>query len=170
VTINNGYVMPAWYDITGLDLGAAQDARGIAQSQKMIEAMMTQLIADGILSTRIMIFGFSQGGAIALQTGLRFNQPLAGVAALSAYLPLHQVVEKEKHPANHRLPIFMAHGLMDSVVPYTLGQQSYDYLKSLGYQPDWHAYPMDHAVCLPEIKALGEWISKILLKESSLKS
>lgn len=162
VTINGGYVMPAWYDIQAIDIGALQDSKGIHRSAGQIEEMVKQLIAQGVQSQRIMLIGFSQGGAMALHTALRFGESLAGVAALSAYLPLHDQLKNEIDKANSQVPIFMAHGLEDNVVPYTLGLQSCEHLKSLGLKVDWHTYSMAHTVCLPELEALGHWIRQIL--------
>lgn len=158
VTINGGLVMPAWYDILGPDLDAMQDAVGIKKSEQAIKALLTQIMSQGIDSSRIILIGFSQGGALALHTALRFEAPLGGVVALSAYLPLHDAVMNERHLANQQIPIFMAHGFADPVVPYWVGQKSFQYLTSAGYSPSWHSYPIPHTVYLPELSDIGNWI------------
>lgn len=164
VTINQGMVMPAWYDIAGLDITAKQDEMGVKKSAHAIAAIIMAAMQEGIASERIFLFGFSQGGALALHTALRFEYPLAGVASLSAYLPLHESLEKEHHPINKNIPIFLAHGTMDPVVSYEIGQQSYTFLSTLGYNLQWHSYPMDHTVSLPELNELGKWMQAILAK------
>lgn len=162
VTINAGMEMPAWYDIAGIDLEAWQDEKGIRLSEQYIRQLISKAIEEGIPAKNILLVGFSQGGALALHTALRFEQSLGGVAALSTYLPLHSFLEKEHHVANKNLPIFMAHGLMDPVVAYWIGQKSCSVLEEIGFKPSWHAYPMAHQVCLPEMQALGNWMRQIL--------
>ncbi len=158
VTINGGMLMPAWYDIAALDFKATQDEKGIRHSEKSIRALIDKTLLQGIKSKRIILMGFSQGGALALHTALRFDQPLAGVGVLSAYLPIHHLLSEERNIANSQLSIFMAHGLADPVVPYMMGQASYGWLKSAGYTPAWHAYPMEHSVCYEELQDIGKWI------------
>jgi len=161
VTINGGFVMPAWYDILGPDLQAQQDAKGLKKSEEALKALLLRLMAEGVSSKRIILIGFSQGGALALYTALRFDHPLGGVAALSAYLPIHTELAKERHHANDQIPIFMGHGLVDPVVPYWVGKQSCSFLQTLGYAPLWHDYPIPHTVCLPELMTLGNWINQV---------
>lgn len=162
VTINGGIVMPAWYDILALDLEVIPDEAGIKQSEQALRQLITHQIANGISSHKIILMGFSQGGAIALYTALRFPQPLAGVAGLSTYLPLHEKLLKERQTANANLPILLAHGFMDPVVSYWHGQKSSACLKTAGYNVQWHAYPIGHTVCLPELTELGHWLQDLL--------
>lgn len=158
VTLNGGMQMPAWYDITGTDLADKQDRQGIQDSARAIEALIAQEIDQGIPGQNIILAGFSQGGAIALHTGVRHQQPLGGIIALSTYLPLHEQLAAETSTANQGLSIFMAHGTQDPVVPLNLGQLSRDYLTAAGYQVVWHDYAMEHEVCYPEIQAIGHWL------------
>ncbi|HET7315354.1 alpha/beta fold hydrolase [Salinisphaera sp.] len=162
VTINSGMHMPAWYDIAGVDLADKQDRAGIQASAAEIEALIAREIEAGIPAHRIVLAGFSQGGAVALHTGLRHGASLAGIMALSTYLPLHDALAAEAGDANRGVPIFMAHGSEDPVVPLTLGRDSRDLLVKLGYTVDWHEYPMAHQVCLPEIASIGRWLRERL--------
>jgi phospholipase/carboxylesterase len=162
VTINGGYRMRAWYDILGFDDGARQDEAGIAESQRAVERLIARERDRGIASDRIVLAGFSQGGAVALHTALRQPEPLAGVLALSTYLPLSHRLREEAHPANARTPIFMAHGTHDPVVPLSLGASSRDALVSLGYDVDWRTYPMAHQVSAQEIADVREWLLRVL--------
>lgn len=162
ITMNGGMVMPAWYDIGAIDLHAVQDEKGIRQSEQAILALINAEMEKGIPNERIILIGFSQGGAMALHTALRFAKPLAGAVVLSAYLPLQQLLPKEKHTANEHLPIFMGHGFMDTVVSYWVGQQSCAVLQSAGYQVDWHSYSMAHTVTLKELHDIGAWIKNAL--------
>lgn len=156
VTINGGYVMRAWYDIAGTTIDSKQDEHGIRQSHSAIEALIAQELARGIPAKRIFLAGFSQGGAIALHTALRLHVPLAGVLALSTYLPLSTLAESEL--TSNTTPIFMAHGIDDSVVPYTLGVTSHDKLQDLGFAVEWHDYAMQHSVCANELMDIREWL------------
>lgn len=158
VTINNGFVMRAWYDIKGFGPDRAEDDVGIRESDAVVRKYIDQQIAQGIAANRIAIAGFSQGGAIALQTGLRYPQRLAGVMALSTYLPLRAAVASEAAAANRDIPILMCHGLRDPIVPAELGEASRDVLQSLGYQVEWHGYPMEHQVCAAEIGDIARWL------------
>ncbi len=158
VTINGGYVMRAWYDIAGTTIDSKQDELGIRQSHSAVEALIAQEIARGIPENRIFLAGFSQGGAIALHTALRLRVPLAGVLALSTYLPLSTLAQSEL--TSNTTPIFMAHGVDDSVVPYTLGVTSHDKLQDLGFAVEWHDYAMQHSVCADELVDIQEWITK----------
>ncbi|HSQ03398.1 MAG TPA: dienelactone hydrolase family protein [Burkholderiales bacterium] len=165
VTINNGYVMRAWYDITFGDLEGSSkraDEKGVRASQAAIEKLIARETARGVSSRYIVLAGFSQGGAIALQTGLRHADALAGVMSLSSYLPLAESLAAEAAPANVATPIFMAHGTQDPVVPHGMGAQSRIMLKELGYDVEWHEYPMPHSVCLEEIRDIGAWLSRVL--------
>ena len=159
VTINYGHVMPAWYDVYG---DTRQDADGIRASQGRIEALITRERERGVASGRIVLAGFSQGGAIALQTGLRHPERLAGILALSTYLPLAETVAGEAGPANRDVPIFMAHGTDDPVIPLQRAAISRDALRKLGYPVEWHEYPMPHAVCPEEIADVGAWLGRVL--------
>ena len=165
VTINNGYVMRAWYDVTYGDLEGRSrraDEQGVRASEQAIGALIARECTRGIRSKAIVLAGFSQGGAIALQTGLRHASPLAGVMALSTYLPLAESLPSEAAPANARTRIFMAHGTEDPVVPYAMGSGSRDFLTALGYDVEWHEYRMPHSVCGEELRDAGTWIRKAL--------
>ncbi len=151
VTINGGYQMPAWYDIVSPEITHAQDEAGIRNAQAMLDGLIAQEATRGIPSARILLAGFSQGGAIALQAGLRHPEKLGGILALSTYLPLHQTVAAERSPANQKTPIFMAHGTQDTVVLPQRAIDSKVLLEGLGYQVEWHEYVMPHTVCNPEI-------------------
>lgn len=158
VTINNGFVMRAWYDIKGFGPERAEDDVGIRESDAVVRKYLDQQIAAGIAANRIVIAGFSQGGAIALQTALRYPQRLAGVMALSTYLPLRESLAKEAVAANRDVPILMCHGLSDPIVPAELGKASRDVLLGLGYQVDWRSYPMEHQVCMEEVVDISNWL------------
>jgi phospholipase/carboxylesterase len=165
VTINNGYVMRAWYDVSFADLAGNSrraDEQGVRESQQQIALLIGRENARGVASGRIVLAGFSQGGAIALQTGLRHADGLAGIMALSTYLPLAETLPREASPANGRTPIFMAHGTFDPVVPYAMGAGSMTYLAGLGYPTEWHEYPMQHSVCAEEIADISAWLRKVL--------
>jgi phospholipase/carboxylesterase len=162
VTINQGYVMRAWYDIAALDLTQGEDEAGIRSSQKAVEDLIEREVSRGIGPSRIVLAGFSQGGAIALHTGLRHPERLAGILALSTYLPLADHLREEAHSSNARTPIWMAHGNADSVVPITFGQRSRDILESAGYPVEWRTYPMGHSVCAEELDAISAWLRCIL--------
>jgi phospholipase/carboxylesterase len=162
VTRNNGYVMPAWYDLYGSTGLAKEDEAGIRQTQAYIDSLIQQEIDNGIPSERIAIAGFSQGGAIALQTALRYKSQLAGVLALSTYLPLNASLAAELNQNNQHTPIFMAHGTVDDVIPLTLAQQSHDILKSQALTVDFHAYPMAHSLCEAEINDIQQFLKRIL--------
>ena len=162
VTINAGYVMRAWYDIQGVNINSLEDETGIRDSQHAIDALIGNEINRGIASRNIVLIGFSQGGAIALQTGLRQENKLAGIMALSCYLPLSTTLSNEAHPANATIPIFMAHGTYDPVVPISLAITSRDKLYQANYTPDWHEYPMEHTVCAQEISDIDRWLLRIL--------
>ncbi len=162
VSINNGYIMPAWYDIQQNDLGIKQDEAGIRQSAKSIEHLIERERMRGIASRRIILAGFSQGGAMALHTGLRTSERLGGIIVLSAYLTLPETLEKEAHPSNRETLILMTHGVNDPIVPSELGNASYQRLLDHGYNVSWYSYLMKHSVCAEEIKTIGDWIAGIL--------
>ena len=163
VTINNGFVMRAWYDITGFGPDRAEDDAGIRASDEVVRKYIEQQIAQGIPASKIVLAGFSQGGAIAFQTGLRYPQRLAGIMALSTYLPLRASVASEASTANRDVPILMCHGTHDGVVPPTLGETSRDVLVKLGYRIDWRSYPMAHQVCLEEVMDISKWLQQRLI-------
>lgn len=162
ITINNGMVMPAWYDIVSTDLVRREDEPGLRESEAAIARLITEQEAHGIPAERIVLAGFSQGCAMTLLTGLRYPKKLAGLMCLSGYLPLAAMLEKERHSANHQTPIFMAHGEADPVVPFHRAEQSRDLLLALNYRLEWHAYPMQHSVCPEEIDDIGKWFRHLL--------
>jgi phospholipase/carboxylesterase len=161
VTINSGMPMRAWYDIFQLG-GGPEDEAGIRASQASLENMIARETARGIAPGRIVLAGFSQGGAIALHTALRHAERLAGVLALSTYLPLAGSVEKEAAAANVGLPIFMAHGRFDDIIPLERAQASRQQLQALGYALEWHEYPMPHSVCAPEIAEIAAFLTRVI--------
>lgn len=162
VTLNSGYVMPAWYDIAGADLISRQDAAGIHTSARAISLLIEHEISRGIAAQNIVLAGFSQGCAMALHTGLRFPQRLAGIMALSGYLPLADTLVAERAPANADTPIFMAHGSMDPVVVPARGEASRDLLTQLGYPVHWHSYPMQHSVHPREVADISVFLARVL--------
>lgn len=162
VTINGGYVMRAWYDITGAELTRREDETGLRDSQHDVEALIAREKARGIPASRILLAGFSQGCAMTLQTGLRHPEKLAGMLCLSGYLPLADKVGHERTEESLATPIFMAHGRQDPVVPFLRAQQSRDALKSMGYEVEWHEYQMQHTLCLEEVQDISAWLQKVL--------
>jgi phospholipase/carboxylesterase len=165
VTINNGYVMRAWYDVSFGDLEGKSrkaDETGVRESQAAIGQLIARENQRGIASRKIVVAGFSQGGAIALQCGLRYAERLAGVMALSTYLPLAETLPSEAAAANRDLPIFFAHGTQDPVIPLSMATLSRDKLSDLGYAVEWHDYPMPHSVCAAEISDLSAWLQSVL--------
>lgn len=165
VTINNGYVMRAWYDVSQGDLegnSRKADEAGVRRSQQAIDQLIGQEIERGIPAARIVVAGFSQGGAIALQTGLRYPERLAGVMALSTYLPLAEHLPEEAATANTAASLFIAHGTTDPVVPNAMGRNSAAMLERLGYHVEWHEYPMPHSVCAEEIADISAWLRRVL--------
>lgn len=162
VTVNGGYVMPAWYDITGRDLADREDLNGIHQSAKAITVLIEKEASRGIEYKNIVLAGFSQGCAMSLQVGLRFPHKLAGIMALSGYLPLAKSLPLERSAANHDTPIFMAHGLWDSVVMLERAKASVDMLAKLGYQVDWNTYPMEHSLCANELTDISKFLTLVL--------
>ena len=162
VSINNGYVMPAWYDILGTDLVKREDEAGLRHSQASIEALISREKERGIPANRIVVAGFSQGCAMALMVGLRHAERLAGIVGMSGYLPLAALTPAERSAANQDVPIFLGHGTRDGVVTLARATASRDALTALGYSVDWHAYPMEHSVCPQEIADLEQWLCRIL--------
>ena len=162
VTINGGYQMRAWYDIRDADLANREDKEGVRKSAALVEQLIDAEQAAGIPSDKIVLAGFSQGGAIALHLSTRIQHKLAGIVALSTYLTMPENLADEKSPANIDTPIFMAHGSQDPVVPMQRGQYSAKVLEENGFSVSWQYYPMAHAVCLEDIKALGQYLNKVL--------
>jgi len=161
VTLNQGMRMRAWYDILQLG-GGREDEAGIRASQKSVEDLVAREGTRGIAPRRIVLAGFSQGGAIVLQTALRYRDRLAGVLALSTYLPLAPTLAEERNPANHDLPIFMAHGTHDPMIPVDRARASHDALAALGYPVQWREYRMQHSVCPEEITDIAAWLTQVL--------
>lgn len=162
ISINQGLEMPGWYDITSNDIVNGEDEAGIRETSDIIAEICQQQENFGITSDRIIIAGFSQGGAIALHCGLRYPRPLAGIMALSTYLPLPSALAQEASDDNRQVDIFMAHGTQDTVVATKFGHQSYQQIKTAGYAAHWHEYVMPHSVCAEEIGDIGLWIKKCL--------
>ena len=162
VTINGGMRMRAWYDIVSFDRKAVEDEAGFRDSELAVGELILREIGRGIPASRIVLAGFSQGGAVSLYAAPRYPQRLAGVMALSTYLPFAARLESERLPANDPTPIFMAHGLADTVLPIGMGTLSRDHLEALGYRVEWHQYPMAHAVCSAEIADIREYLFRVL--------
>lgn len=162
VTINNGMSMRSWYDIYVADLVRHEDEAGLRASQRSVEALIARENSRGIPTERIVLAGFSQGCAMALQTGLRYPEKLAGIIGLSGYLPLAATAENERHTANQSTPIFLAHGTMDPVVQFERAQASLELLQKLGYDVRFKTYPMPHSVCLEEIQDIAAFLREIL--------
>lgn len=163
VTINGGYVMRAWYDIVSADFSARrEDPTGVRESAAQVDALIARENARGIPDKRIVLAGFSQGGAIALHTALRHPRRLAGVLALSTYLPLADALEAEAAAPNRDVPIFMAHGRGDPVIPYDFSSASGELLKAAGYPLEWHSYAMEHSLCLQEVRDIETWLAGVL--------
>ena len=158
VTINGGMPMRAWYDIHGLQIDRDQDEQAILESVEQATALVRREQERGIAAERILVAGFSQGGAIAIQCALRYPERLAGLIALSTYLLRAGHLESERHAANHGLPVFQGHGVSDPIVPLRLGQDAAARLQALGHPVDWHEYPMQHAVCPEEIQHIAAWM------------
>ncbi|NLB57502.1 MAG: carboxylesterase [Gammaproteobacteria bacterium] len=159
VTINNGMAMRAWYDIREMDLANRADEQGVADSVAQVEALIAREGERGIPPSRIVLAGFSQGGAVTLAAGLRRREPLAGLVALSTYVPAAQGAQAALVEGAVRQPVFMAHGSHDPVVPYAAGKQSAGLLRQLGFEVDWHEYPMQHGLCAEEVRDLGDWFT-----------
>ncbi len=164
VTINAGMVMRAWYDVLELG-GGREDEAGVRASQILVEALMAREKSRGIPADRIVLAGFSQGGVMALQTGLRQPEPLAGIMALSCYVPLARTLTAETNAANRDVPIFMAHGIYDDLIPIARARQSRDLLLGLGYRVEWREYPMPHSVSGEEVADISRWLRGALLRK-----
>lgn len=162
VTINNGMVMRAWYDIRMVDLARVEDEPGLRASQAECERLIAREVGRGIPRSRIVVAGFSQGGAITLMTGLRHPEPLAGLMVLSSYLPLAASVAAEATAANRDVPLFMAHGADDGVIALERAEASRDQLAGLGYGIEWHTYAMEHSVCMDELRDIRAWLGRVL--------
>jgi phospholipase/carboxylesterase len=162
ITINQGYTMRAWYDVAAPNLSQHEDAAGIHASQALVYDLVEQEVQRGIPTQRIVLAGFSQGGAISLHTGLRYPEPLAGILVLSGYLPLAHHLPAEADPANATVPIMMTHGWQDPIIPLYLAEASRDMLIGLGYAVEWHVYPMGHTVCALEIGHISTWLQRVL--------
>jgi phospholipase/carboxylesterase len=158
VTVNNGYEMRAWYDITAFTPEGRADAAGLAESVRRVGSILRAEIAGGVAASSIVLAGFSQGGAVALSAGLRFGERLAGLLALSTYLPFPETLAASKSQANLGVPILMCHGRMDPVVPVAMGTEARDVLRAQGYQVEWHEYPMQHEVCAAELAEIARWL------------
>ncbi len=162
VTINNGYKMRAWYDVLGTQIDRREDEAGLRESMREVQALIDRERARGVAANRIVLGGFSQGCAMALLAGLRYPERLAGLVCMSGYLPLAGSTAAERHDANALVPIFMAHGQRDGVIPIDRASASRDALAKLGYSVQWHEYPMEHSVCMEEVQALNAWLVKVL--------
>lgn len=162
ITFAGGQTMRAWYDILSLDRDAGEDESGIRQSCALVEALIYREKQRGIPGSRLVLAGFSQGGAMSLFTGTRHTEPLAGIMGLSCYLPLAQTQAEEACEANGKVPMFLAHGTVDPVLPVRRGRHAREVLAALGHEIEWHEYPMPHAVCPPEIADIREWLARVL--------
>lgn len=163
ISINQGYRMRGWYDITSLDIANRDDEAGIIESSSLLTRLCDEQIGQGILPQRIVVAGFSQGGAIALHAGLRYAHKLGGIMALSTYLPRQQSLAREASTANRDTPIFMAHGLHDEVVALEFGMQTRTLLQQQGYRLQWHDYAMGHSVCTEEISDISNWLGSVFI-------
>ncbi len=161
ITINNGVPMRGWYDIVGMDFRSRADMAGVRASVAELETLIEREIERGIAPERIFLAGFSQGGAVILTAALERTAPLAGLIALSTYLPEAATAQRAEHAV--QVPVFMAHGTQDPVIPHTVAMHSAEALRALGLPVEWHAYPMAHQVCAEEIQALGDWLQQRLL-------
>jgi len=161
ISINNGMVMPAWYDIKSTQIDMQQDEDGLRHSEKAVITLIEHELRRGIKSENIIVAGFSQGGAVALHTALRYSKPLAGVMGLSTYLPLTEKVASEINAANKNIPVFLAHGVHDPIIPLQLALNSNAYLEKLNYSTELKQYEMEHSVCQEEIDAMSDWINRV---------
>lgn len=162
VTLNGGYVMRAWYDIAIETRGFHQDAAHIRESERYLRDLIAHEQAHGTASRRIILAGFSQGAAIALHTGLRYSEPLAGILALSMPIPLAERIPEELHTSSRQTPVFLAHGTDDQIVPYPLAENARRLLEQLGLSVEWHSYPMGHTVSIEEIGHIRAWLLRVL--------
>ncbi|MBL6749093.1 MAG: alpha/beta fold hydrolase [Nevskia sp.] len=159
ITLNGGMRMRGWYDIYSLERNGRQDQEGIAQAAAIAQSFIDEQVGAGVPRQRIVLAGFSQGGAVALHAGLRQEQALAGILALSTYLPLRASLPAELTPAGRSTPVLQCHGRFDSVLPVAMGSEARDFLRSIGCEVQWHDYPMDHEVCAEEIADMGAWLA-----------
>lgn len=164
VTINGGYRMRAWYDILGAQIDRREDEAGLRESQALVQALIAREVARGVPAARIVLMGFSQGCAMTLLTGLRHGERLAGLAGLSGYLPLLDQTAAERHAASAGLPIFLAHGSGDGIIPVARAEAARDALVALGHPVEWHEYGMEHSVCMEEIADLNRWLLGVLAR------
>jgi phospholipase/carboxylesterase len=161
ITVNGGYIMPGWYDIKGMEITDKEDLQGMTQSRNTLDALIAEQVAKGVPSDNILLAGFSQGGAVAYYTGIRSSHKLAGILALSTYLPFLSLAREEHTGVNLASPILAMHGQYDPVVPLSAGKLSADGLKALGYSVEWREYPMEHTVILEQLEDIGVWINRI---------
>ncbi len=162
VTLNGGMSMRAWYDLLGIGPGFAQDAEGLGEAERHVRALIAREGERGGPPARVVLAGFSQGGASALHTGLRYPERLAGIMGLSTYLPLHDRFIANRHATNAATPIFLAHGTRDAVLPFDLGDRSRDMLEEADHPVEWHPYAMEHQVCMEEIADISGWLQRVL--------
>lgn len=162
VTVNNGYVMRAWYDITAFTPEGRADKTGTAESSRRVANYIDHERQRGVAAARVVLAGFSQGGAVALYTGLRYPERLAGILAMSCYLPFPETLAADRSAANRDVPILLCHGRNDPIVPVGMGLEAREELKAQGYAPEWHDYPMQHAVCMEEIAEVARWLMRRL--------
>jgi len=160
VTINNGYVMPAWYDILEMSIERRVDVAQLTRSAEAVHALIEREVARGIDSRRIVLAGFSQGGAVILQAALTCARPLAGAMSLSSYFPTAELVQQTA--ANAGLPVLVCHGSHDTVVPEALGRRAEAALRALGHPVQWQRYPMEHSVCLEQVRDISAWLQRVL--------
>lgn len=161
ITVNGGYVMPGWYDIKGMNISDKEDLPGMTQSRNMLDALIAEQVAKGVPSRNILLAGFSQGGAVAYYTGVRSTKKLAGILALSTYLPFLSSTKAEHSGANLNSPILAMHGKSDSVVPLAFGKLSADGLSALGYRVEWREYEMEHTVIPEQLEDIGGWMNSV---------
>ncbi|MDO6562687.1 carboxylesterase [Amphritea sp. 1_MG-2023] len=166
VTVNGGWEMPAWYDILEMTLERKIDVAGLLSSVQQINALIEREIARGIPANKIVLAGFSQGGAVAYHTALCFPQPLAGLLTLSTYIATAELIEQHRSVANQSIPVAIHHGDADDVVPLSLGLQANELLQQWQYKPQWQRWPVDHGLCLDEIEAIGVWLTTLLTTET----
>ncbi len=163
VTVNGGFSMPAWYDLLGLgEPPAREDEATVRDGARLVESVLRREVERGLPADRIVLMGFSQGGAMSLHVGTRFDQRLAGIAVLSGYLLLPDTFESERHDANRGTPMLFAHGRRDPIVPHSLGQHAFTRMQALGYPAELHSFDMDHSMCLEEVRILDEWFKRVL--------
>lgn len=166
VTLNSGSVMRAWYDMAIRDGGISIDREHLRESERLLHGLIRREQERGVRAARIVLAGFSQGGSVALYTGLRHTERLAGILALSTVLPAEESLMDEVQPANAGLPIFLAHGSADPLIPFPLAQRARAILEPRGFDLEWHAYPMEHAVCAEEVRDIARWLARVLPPEA----